>query len=57
MPGRMPRSDQQEMCIRDRTHDTTLGVSNEIVADEAEISFTEGRLLVILSGDMDQKQR
>ena len=39
------------------TNDTTLGVSNEIVEEEAEISFTEGRLLVILSGDMDQKQR
>lgn len=33
------------------TNDTTLGVSNEITAEEAAISFTEGRLLVILSGD------
>lgn len=34
------------------TNDTTLGVSNEIVEDAATISFTEGRLLVILSRDI-----
>lgn len=34
------------------TDDTTLGVSNEIVEKDAVISFTEGRLLVILSGDV-----
>lgn len=31
--------------------DTTLGVSNEITAGEAQISFTGGRLLVIHSSD------
>ncbi len=34
------------------TNETTLGVSNEIVSEEASISFTEGRLLIILSGDV-----
>lgn len=30
---------------------TTLGVSNEIIADKSVISFTSGKLLVILSND------
>ncbi len=30
---------------------TTLGVSNEIIEETAEISFTEGKLLLILSRD------
>lgn len=34
------------------TNDTTLGVSNEITEDAAVITFTEGRLLIILSKDM-----
>lgn len=34
------------------TNDTTLGVSNEITAEAASVSFTEGRLLVILSDDV-----
>lgn len=34
------------------TNETTLGVSNEITAEAAEISFTKGRLLIILSRDM-----
>lgn len=37
------------------THDTSLGVSNEITADVAEISFTSGKLLVILSKDIDKQ--
>jgi len=32
--------------------DTTLGVSNEIQGERAELSFSEGRLLVIQSNDM-----
>lgn len=35
-------------------NDTTLGVSNEILEEEAEISFTEGKLLIILTKDMDK---
>lgn len=35
-------------------HDTSLGVSNEITADVAEISFTSGKLLIILSKDIDK---
>lgn len=34
------------------TNKTTLGVSNEITGDFATISFTKGRLLVILSKDL-----
>lgn len=34
------------------TNKTTLGVSNEITGDFAEVSFTRGRLLVILSKDL-----
>ena len=34
------------------TNSTTLGVSNEITEDAAEISFTKGRLLVVLSRDI-----
>jgi thiamine pyrophosphokinase len=37
------------------TNATTLGVSNEIIADSAEISFTDGRLLIILSRDVRQQ--
>ncbi len=36
------------------THDTSLGVSNEITSDVAEISFTSGKLLIILSKDIDK---
>jgi len=36
------------------TADTTLGVSNEIVDDTAEISFEEGKLLIIRSRDVDK---
>ncbi|MBR3786228.1 MAG: thiamine diphosphokinase [Firmicutes bacterium] len=36
------------------THETSLGVSNEITADAAEISFSSGKLLVILSKDIDK---
>ncbi len=36
------------------TNDTSLGVSNEILSDEAEISFTAGKLLIILSKDIDK---
>lgn len=36
------------------TNDTSLGVSNEIIADVAEISFTSGKLLIILSKDIDK---
>ena len=32
--------------------DTSLGVSNEILEDEAHLSFTDGKLLVILSSDI-----
>lgn len=35
------------------TDATTLGVSNEITADTAEISFTSGKLLIILTKDID----
>lgn len=35
-------------------NDTTLGVSNEILNEEAEISFTGGKLLIILSKDAEQ---
>ncbi len=34
------------------TNETTLGVSNEIMADAATVSFTEGRLLIVLSRDI-----
>ena len=34
------------------TNETSLGVSNEITEDAAQISFTSGRLLVILSNDI-----
>lgn len=37
------------------TNSTTLGVSNEIVADVASVSFTSGRLLIILSNDIDKR--
>lgn len=33
------------------TNTTTLGVSNEIISDHASITFTSGKLLVILSKD------
>lgn len=33
-------------------NDTTLGVSNEIIDEEAEISFDEGKLLIILTKDI-----
>lgn len=36
------------------TASTTLGVSNEITAAEAHISFTAGKLLIILSSDVDK---
>ena len=36
------------------THDTSLGVSNEITSDAAEISFRSGKLLIILSKDIDK---
>jgi thiamine pyrophosphokinase len=36
------------------TDHTTLGVSNEITASEAIIDFTSGKLLVILSSDVDK---
>lgn len=36
------------------THETSLGVSNEVTADVAEISFTSGKLLIILSKDIDK---
>ncbi len=37
------------------TDHTTLGVSNEITASEACIEFTKGKLLVILSSDVDKQ--
>lgn len=36
------------------TNETTLGVSNEITANRAEISFTTGRLLIIRSRDAEK---
>lgn len=36
------------------TNETTLGVSNEITSQEAEISFSQGKLLIILSKDADK---
>ena len=36
------------------TDDTTLGVSNEITCESAEIAFDSGRLLIILSKDVDK---
>lgn len=36
------------------THETSLGVSNEITKEIAEISFASGKLLVILSKDIDK---
>lgn len=36
------------------SHETSLGVSNEVTADMAEISFTSGKLLIILSKDIDK---
>jgi len=39
------------------THDTSLGVSNEITNDVAEISFTSGKLLLILSKDIDKIEK
>ncbi|WP_303857388.1 thiamine diphosphokinase [Aminicella lysinilytica] len=38
------------------TDDTTLGVSNEILSDSAHLNFRKGRLLVILSSDVDNQQ-
>ena len=35
------------------TNTTTLGVSNEIVGENASIAFSSGRLLIILSKDAD----
>ena len=39
------------------THETSLGVSNEITAETAEISFASGKLLVILSKDIDKTNK
>ena len=39
------------------THETSLGVSNEITEDAAEISFASGKLLVILSKDIDKTEK
>jgi len=39
------------------TNETSLGVSNEITSDEAMISFTAGKLLIILSKDIDKKEK
>ncbi len=39
------------------TNETSLGVSNEITSDEAIISFTAGKLLIILSKDIDKKEK
>lgn len=36
------------------TNTTTLGVSNEIIAKIASITFTSGKLLIVLSKDADQ---
>lgn len=36
------------------TNGTTLGVSNEITSERAEISFSSGKLLIILSKDIDK---
>lgn len=36
------------------THETSLGVSNEIIATQAEISFRSGKLLIIFSKDIDK---
>ncbi|MGF6375600.1 thiamine pyrophosphokinase [Clostridiales Family XIII bacterium PM5-7] len=36
------------------TNTTTLGVSNEIIADAATVSFSTGKLLIILSNDIDK---
>lgn len=38
------------------TCDTTLGVSNEILADSAILNFRKGKLLVIQSSDVDNQQ-
>lgn len=38
------------------TDETTLGVSNEITSKEAEISFSKGRLLIILSRDEQNQE-
>lgn len=36
------------------TDDTTLGVSNEIIDEAAEISFDAGKLLIIMTNDVDK---
>ncbi len=38
------------------TNQTTLGVSNEITETEAQISFTKGMLLIILSKDISKER-
>jgi len=39
------------------TNETSLGVSNEITFDAANISFTAGKLLIILSKDIDKIEK
>ena len=38
-------------------NDTSLGVSNEIVSEAAEVSFSRGKLLIVLSKDVDKKEK
>lgn len=38
------------------TNDTTLGVSNEIVAENATVTFSTGKLLIVLSRDGDEER-
>ena len=39
------------------THSTSLGVSNEITSEAAEIGFVSGKLLIILSKDIDKTNK
>jgi len=43
-----------DFCLSNRT---SLGVSNEIIEDTARISFTKGKLLFILSKDIDKSNK
>lgn len=45
------RGVEYPLTMHDVTNDSTLTVSNEITAQRAQVSFSEGRLLVVLSRD------